>query len=136
MRRSQERISAHTSSATAVALRPGQLATKMPRRLAAATSTWSVLVPATTIMARRGLASMASAVMPVVPVIRTSGPVSFTARARVDSESSGSFITVQPRPRSASSPLLASGSQTRTLAGPARLPADGPGVANAVMGEV
>ena len=68
--------------------------------------------------------------------MRTSGAVSFTARARVPSASSGSFITRHPSPLSASSPLLAIGSHTSTLAGPALLAADGPCDAKAVMQEV
>ena len=108
----------------------------MPRRLAAATSTCSVLVPATTIIASRGEASIASAVTGVVPVIRTSGAVSLIARGSVPSASSGSFITMQPRPRSASRPFFASWSHTKTLAGPAAEGADGPCEANAVMPEV
>ena len=60
--RASASMSAHACSATLMLLAPGALTTRMPRPLAAATSTLSTPVPARAMMRSPGAASMSAAV--------------------------------------------------------------------------
>ena len=114
-RRSQARISAQASSATAIEFLPGQLATKMPRSEAVATSIVSYPAPARTIRLR-ALAPSNTAAFTLVPrTRRMSGSCTATAAARASAAKSGSIRTQHPSDSIASTPVESNLSAISTL---------------------